>query len=243
MTIIPILLNEPFFAVINKPAGLFTQASPGIDSVETGLREQWRTPGSDVNPFVGLPHRLDRGTSGALIVARNQRALQRLGEQFHSRKVQKSYLAVVEGCPTQAEGTWLDYLRKIPERPMAEITNADVEGAKQAELCFKQLASESGLSLLEIELKTGRMHQIRIQAASRGLSVVGDWCYGNEIQWGAVDDRGERTALALHAAVVQFHHPQNAKAVRISASLPTLWEQQLPSSLFAAARQYVSCQV
>jgi 23S rRNA pseudouridine1911/1915/1917 synthase len=239
MTIIPILLNEPFFAVINKPAGLFTQASPGIASVETVLREQWQTPGSDVNPFVGLPHRLDRGTSGALIVARNQRALQRLSEQFHSRKVQKRYLAVVQGRPSEPEGTWLDYVRKIPERPVAEITTAEGEGAKQAELGFKQLASESGFSLLEIELKTGRMHQIRIQAASRGLSVVGDWCYGNEQQWGDVDDRGERTSLALHAAVVQFHHPQNAKAVRIAAPLPTLWEQRLPPSLFAAAREYV----
>lgn len=240
MTSIPVLLIDSFFAVIDKPSGLFTQAAHGIESVETVLREQWKNPDSPAVPFVGLPHRLDRGTSGTLIIARNQRALQRLGEQFHSRKVHKRYLAAVRGIPPQLKGTWLDFVRKIPDRPVAEITTADTEGAKNAELDYSVLASADGISLLNIELKTGRMHQIRIQSASRGHTVVGDWCYGDDRQWGEVDSRGERTSLALHSAVVQFRNPQNAKVVQVAAPLPALWRQELPQTLIEAADKFLA---
>jgi 23S rRNA pseudouridine1911/1915/1917 synthase len=240
MTSIPVLLNDSFFAVIDKPAGLFSQAAQGIESVETVLREQWKSPDSPTVPFVGLPHRLDRGTSGAMLIARNQRALQRLGEQFHSRKVHKRYLAAVRGVPNEASGTWLDFVRKIPDRPVAEITTADIEGAKNAELDYRCLASSGGISLLDIELKTGRMHQIRIQAASRGLVVIGDWCYGDQQQWGKVNELGERCSLALHAAVIQFRHPQNAKSVQVSAPLPELWETELPADIIAAAGSFLA---
>lgn len=245
MTSIPVLLNDSFFAVIDKPSGLFTQAAHGIESVETVLREQWKNPDSPSVPFVGLPHRLDRGTSGTLIVARNQRALQRLGDQFHSRKVHKRYLAAVHGEPKESAGTWLDFVRKIPERPVAEITTADIEGAKSAELDYRCLAYCEGIALLDIELKTGRMHQIRIQAASRGHAIVGDWCYGdqlysNGVQWGEIDDRGERSSLALHAAVVQFRNPQNAKHVQVSAPLPPLWQNELPTPLVDAAHEFLA---
>lgn len=240
MTSIPVLLNDSFFAVIDKPAGLFSQAAQGIESVETVLREQWKSPDSPAVPFVGLPHRLDRGTSGAMLIARNQRALQRLGEQFHSRKVHKRYLAAVRGVPNETTGTWQDFVRKIPDRPVAEITTADVEGAKNAELNYRCLASCGGISLLDIELKTGRMHQIRIQAASRGLVVIGDWCYGDQRQWGEVNELGERSSLALHAAVIQFRHPQNAKSVQVSAPLPELWESELPGDIFAAAGSFLA---
>lgn len=240
MTTIPVLLNDSFFAVIDKPAGLFSQAAQGIESVETVLREQWKNPDSPSVPFVGLPHRLDRGTSGAMLIARNQRALQRLGEQFHSRKIQKHYLAAVRGLPQEASGTWLDFVRKIPDRPVAEITTADAEGAKIAELDYRCLASSGGVSLLAIELKTGRMHQIRIQAASRGMVVIGDWCYGDQHQWGEVNELGQRNSLALHAAVIQFRHPQNARSVQVSAPLPTLWETELPADLITVARSFLA---
>jgi 23S rRNA pseudouridine1911/1915/1917 synthase len=154
-------------------------------------------------------------------------------------------LAAVRGEPKEPTGTWLDFVRKIPERPVAEITTADVEGAKNAELNYRCLAYCEGIALLDIELKTGRMHQIRIQAASRGHAVVGDWCYGdqghmNGGKWGDIDDRGERTSLALHAAVVQFRNPQNAKQVQVSAPLPPLWRNELPPSLLEAAEEFLT---
>ena len=231
---IPILYEESFFAVINKPSGLFTQAPDSVPSVETVLREQWSTPGGP-QPFVGLPHRLDRGTSGVLIVAKNQRALQRLGEQFHSRKVNKIYLAAVRGVPTEKSGQWIDFVRKIPDRPVAEISRAGEEGSKEAILNYRLIASESNISILEIELLTGRMHQIRIQLSSRGLTVLGDWCYGSNDLWGEVDERGERISLALHASTIDFRNPQNAKPICVKAPLPKLWHDNLSSSLLAQA--------
>jgi RluA family pseudouridine synthase len=240
MASIPVLLNDSFFAVINKPSGLFTQAASGIESVESVLREQWKLPDHQATPFVGLPHRLDRGTSGTLIIARNQRSLQRLGEQFHSRKVHKRYLAAVQGIPQEKVGTWIDYLRKIPDRPVAEITEPGVEGAKIAELDYRFLCSSADVSLLDIELKTGRMHQIRIQAASRGHSVLGDWCYGNQTVWGEIDHRGERIALALHAAAIQFRNPQNARPIQVAAPLPQLWRENLPLPLVTAATEFLN---
>ncbi len=126
-----ILLEEPHFLVINKPSGLFSQSAPGIDNVQALLIEQLAQrdahPGK---PFIGLPHRLDRGTSGAMLLARNQRALKRFGEQFHSRKVGKHYLAVVEGSMPAEKQLLADYLRKIPEKPLAEIVTAECEGAR-----------------------------------------------------------------------------------------------------------------
>jgi RluA family pseudouridine synthase len=229
---IPVLYEESFFAVIDKPSGLFTQAPDSVPSVETVLRHQWATPGGP-QPFVGLPHRLDRGTSGVLIVAKNQRALQRLGEQFHSRKINKKYLAAVRGVPTERSGQWIDFVRKIPDRPVAEISRAGEEGAKEAILNYRLIASESNISILEIELLTGRMHQIRIQLSSRGLSVLGDWCYGSTDVWGDVDERGERISLALHAATIHFRNPQNAKPIFVKAPLPKLWHENLSSSLLA----------
>jgi len=239
MASIPVLLIDSFFAVIDKPSGLFTQAASGIESVEAVLREQWKLPNQQATPFVGLPHRLDRGTSGTLIIARNQRALQRVGEQFHSRKIHKRYLAAVRGIPQEKVGTWIDYVRKIPDRPIAEITEPGVEGAKIAELDYRVLCSSADLSLIDIELKTGRMHQIRIQAASRGHSVLGDWCYGNETLWGDLDHRGERVALALHAAAIQFRNPQNARPTQVAAPLPQLWLENLPASLITAATEFL----
>jgi len=242
MKSIPILYNEPFFAVINKPAGLFTQAASGVESVESILRKQWQPVDSASLPFVGLPHRLDRGTSGALLIARNQRALQRLGEQFHSRKIHKRYLAVLFGTVIPGSGDWVDYVRKIPDRPVAEVTNPQTEDAKEARLSYRTLANENGLSLVDIELHTGRMHQIRIQAASRGFPVFGDWCYGDQHLWGEVDERGERTALALHAAMIEFRNPQNAKLMRIVATLPDLLKLHLPVILFESAQDFLKSQ-
>lgn len=210
---IPIVYEEPHFLLVNKPAALFSQAPPGIDSLQARLIAQLKArdqhPGE---PFVGLPHRLDRGTSGIMLIARNQRALKRFGQQFQSRKVIKHYLAVVEGvlasasaaCGHQSDGSaaqerqrsatlpatqrWEDYVRKIPDLPRAEVVSSDAEGAKLAIAlvdCLCRVAADgvATQSLLKVQLETGRMHQIRVQAAARGLPVVGDASYGATLPW------------------------------------------------------------
>jgi RluA family pseudouridine synthase len=180
VTVLDILLEEPHFLLINKPAGMFSQSPPGIENVqETLVAELAARDGHPGRPFIGLPHRLDRGTSGVMLLARNQRALKRFGEQFRSRKVAKYYMAVVEGEMPPECVLLSDHLRKIPDKPLAEIVPADSPDAKLAQLRALPLRSDDGLTLVCIELLTGRMHQIRLQLASRGYPVVGDWSYGS----------------------------------------------------------------
>ncbi len=98
-------------------------------------------------------------------------------------------------------------MRKIPDRPVAEIVPADHPDARKGILHYRLLAMEQGLSLIEVRLETGRMHQIRLQASSRGWPVVGDWCYGATSRWGACDPEGRWQQLALHARSIEFRHP------------------------------------
>jgi len=252
-----ILHEESHFMLLDKPAGLFTQAAPGIESVQTRLSEQIkrRDQHSGV-PFVGLPHRLDRGTSGVILIALNQRALSRFGEQFHSRKIGKYYLAAVVGQfptdPTNEPATkhyeWSDYVRKVTDRPLAEICDAAAEGAKLAQLTAEPLASASGVTLLLIKLHTGRMHQIRIQAASRGMRILGDLAYGgpeffdiqDEVEAEAIDESGDGdlASMALHALRLEIRHPQTAKQMAFTASPPAIWDN-LPRELRVAMAECV----
>ena len=229
---IEILHENAWFLVINKPSGILTQAVPGIVSVQTTLVKQLqeRDPASP-KPFIGMPHRLDRVTSGAMVVARNQRALRRLSDQFASRKVSKIYHAIVPQMTASGETTWTDWMRKVPDEARAEIvpeSNANTEtDAKQAVLRFHvvahQVLDEVPISLMEIELETGRMHQIRLQFATHGYPILGDVLYGSAIQWlGAIP--GERESpIALHARKIEFRHPQNAELVSVMAPYPEGW--------------------
>ncbi len=257
---IPILYEEPHFLLVNKPAALFSQAAAEIDSLQRRLTLQLKQrdahPGE---PFIGLPHRLDRGTSGIMLIARNQRALKRFNEQFQSRKVVKHYLAVVEGEYPHASQRWDDWLRKIPDVPKAEVVAADSAGAKQAVAQVTRLAVTEGLSLLLVQLETGRMHQIRIQASSRGFPVMGDAPYGAQQNWLSNLGKSEyepnqqpqqplsdeeldselssfspHPPVALHAYSLQLRHPQTAKVIHQVASVPDNW-QQLPQDLLASA--------
>ena len=226
---IEILLESPWFLVINKPSGVLTQAVPGIDSVQTRLVEQLHAKDPEApKPFIGIPHRLDRVTSGAMVVARNQRALRRLSDQFASRKVNKIYHAMVPKIFDTEEVSWKDTMRKVPNEARAELVSADEAGAKEAILRFHVvwqhlLEGQMPVSMVEIELETGRMHQIRLQFASHGHPILGDLMYGSELEWlGSIP--GERESpIALHARKIEFRHPQSAELVSVVASYPSGW--------------------
>lgn len=222
---IEILLDDPWFLVINKPIDLLTQAPEAIPSVQSQLVVQLQ-PSMINTPFIGIPHRLDRMTSGVLVVARNQRALRRLCDQFAARTVRKEYVAWVEGAVEPSQGIWSDWIRKIPDVSRAECVEPDAEGGRIAELEYQVLArahehADRDVSLVRIGLKTGRMHQIRIQFGSRGHPVVGDRLYGGR-EW--VDSSAHPTReprLALHAWRLEFHHPKTAERVEVSAPIPS----------------------
>lgn len=238
-----ILYEEPHFLLVNKPSGLFSQSPPGIPNLQDALCEQLadrqRQSNSDSQlgkPFVGLPHRLDRGTSGIMLIARNQRALKRFGGQFQSRKVSKFYLAVVQGELPAGPMYFEDWIRKIPDKPLSEITSEGMPDSRLASMSCARIALADGWSLALIELHTGRMHQIRIQFSSRGFPVLGDWSYGSQLTFGPLDPEGFRQCLALHALRMEFRHPQTAKLITGTAAVPVLW-QTLPSDIQSACER------
>jgi 23S rRNA pseudouridine1911/1915/1917 synthase len=226
---IRIIEEEPHFWLVDKPAGLFSQAAPGVPSLEKLLAAQIKQrdqhPG---NPFVGLPHRLDRATSGIMLIARNRRAVARFGEQFHSRKIDKFYLAVVEGNLSLDEQLWEDSIRKVEGEARAELVAADDPSAKLAQLRIRGLLTDGQRSLGLIQLLTGRMHQIRLQAASRNFPVVDDPLYGPHASQ-AIDDadvESRRTrSIGLHALALKFRHPQTAKPAFGAAPPPEDWRE------------------
>lgn len=210
--------------VLAKPAGLLTQAPPGIDSVEARMKDFLRArEQKEGNLYLGVPHRLDRPVSGAIVLARHARATRRLSEQFEARTVRKKYWACVSGSVMESEGVWRDFIRKIPGEARGEIVPADHPEAREAVLRYRTLGETPHGAWLEIELETGRMHQIRIQAAARGCPVLGDELYGAAIPFGEQHEDTRLRAIALHARVLAFSHPMTLEPVSVIAPLPENW--------------------
>ena len=210
--------------VVCKPPGLATQAPAGVDSLESRIKrflEQRDDPPHDV--YLGVPHRLDRPASGAMVFATRRRAAQKLARQFERREVQKVYWSLVHGQPDPPSGTWQDYLRKVYGKPQAEVVPPDHPEARLAVLHYRTLAMTEWGSWLEIELETGRTHQIRIQAASRGHPVLGDSQYGSTIPFGPQHADERLRAIALHARTLAFVHPSSKESVLVTALTPEFW--------------------
>jgi 23S rRNA pseudouridine1911/1915/1917 synthase len=227
-----ILYEDNHCLAVAKPAPLLTQGVPVQSSagpiatleaeVKAYLKARYQKPG---NVYLGIPHRLDRPVSGVVLFARNTKAARRLAEQFQKRQVTKKYWAAVEGQPEPSEGCWEDWLRKLPEQSRAEWVEPQAPGAKRARLCYRCLASAAGCTLLEIELQTGRMHQIRVQAAARGWPVVGDLLYGACLPFGPAATEPRDRIIALHARSLTFLHPIRYEPITVVAPLPEVWKQ------------------
>ena len=221
-----ILYEEGPCLVVNKPAGLLTQAPRGIDSLEVRIKEFYRQREGkepDANIYLGLAHRIDRPVTGAIVFARHVRAARKLCSQFQNRTVSKVYWAFVEGRVSPDEGTWTDFLHKRHGMAQAEVVPENHPAAKHAVLHYRVLWHGAKGTWLEIELETGRTHQIRVQSASRGHSVVGDQQYGSAqafgVQYAELRDR----SIALHARQLGFLHPMTGEAVDIVAPLSDDW--------------------
>ncbi|MBX3425481.1 MAG: RluA family pseudouridine synthase [Pirellulales bacterium] len=226
--------------VVNKRAGLLTQAPAGIDSLEIQVKDFYRRreeKPDDATIYLGLPHRLDRPVSGAIVFARHVRAARNLSKQFENRTIGKSYWALVEGLVEPAEGTWRDFLHKRHGMAQAEVVAEDHPAAKHAVLHYRVLwhgatADGAEATLLEIELETGRTHQIRIQAGSRGWPVRGDSQYGATQSFGDPDLDERDRPIALHARQLSFTHPMTREPVDVVAPLPPTWrELGLPTAV------------
>jgi RluA family pseudouridine synthase len=225
-TQLDILYDDGPVLVVNKPPGILTQAPAGIDSLEVRVKAFYRQrEGKEGNIYLGLPHRLDRPVSGAIVFARHVRAAQRLASQFENRTVTKVYWALVEGDVQPDEGTWTDHLHKRHGMPQSIVVPADDPRGKLAIMHWRVLARTDFGCWLEVQLETGRTHQIRVQAASRGHPVVGDTQYGATQPFGEQFDDERLRAIALHARQFGFNHPMTREPVDIIASVPAAWDE------------------
>jgi 23S rRNA pseudouridine1911/1915/1917 synthase len=219
-----ILYDDGPVLVINKPAGVLTQAPAGIDSLEVRVKEFYRQrEAKEGNIYLGLPHRLDRPVSGAIVFARHVRAAERISTQFENRTVVKVYWAFVEGHLEADEGTWTDHLHKRHGMAQSIVVPADDPRGKLAIMHWRVLARTDAGTWLEIQLETGRTHQIRVQAASRGHAVVGDTQYGATQPFGEQFEDERLRSVALHARQLGFNHPMTREPVDVVAPLPEAW--------------------
>ena len=158
-----------------------------------------------------------------MVFARHVRAARRLAKQFEARTIRKLYWAAVAGRVDPPIGTWTDTLWKVYGQPRAQVVDADHPGGQHAVLHYKTLGHHEFGSWLEIELETGRTHQVRVQAASRGYPVLGDEMYGSAIPFGVQHEDLRLRAIALHARRLEFDHPMTKVRVSVEAPVHEAW--------------------
>jgi len=224
-----LLLEDGPLLAVNKPPGLLTVgAIPGVPTLERQvkefLRNKFQKPG---NVYLGIPHRLDRPVSGVVVFARNSKCAARLAEQFRDRTVTKTYWALVPSAGLPAEGEWTDWLLKEPDEASVRVVAPGTAGAREARLRFRTVATfDAGVpagapgALVEIQLDTGRMHQIRVQFASRGWPVWGDVQYGSQVPFGPPADE----APALPEPTQPVDAPHDAASLEPASGEAGSWE-------------------
>lgn len=210
-----VLYEDNHLLAVNKPAGMLVQGdrtgdTPLVDHVKAYLKEKYHKPGA---VFLGVIHRIDRPVSGVVVLARTSKALERMARQFRERKVQKKYLAVVDGKPNPSEGKLVHWLKKNEATNRTTFFEKETAGALLCQLSYKLQQVAGATSLLEITPITGRSHQIRVQLAALGCPIKGDLKYGGS--------RGASpSAIALHASAISFAHPTTGEMLTINAPLP-----------------------
>jgi len=211
-----ILFEDNHLLVVNKAAGLLVQGDrtgdiPLVDLAKAYIKKKYNKPGE---VFLGVVHRLDRPTSGVLMFARTSKALGRLNAQFQERTTKKTYWAVTEGANAPEEEELEHWLLRKPKINKSFAHKNEVPNSKFARLRFRRIKSLERYSLLEIDLQTGRHHQIRAQLNAINLHIKGDLKYGFP--------RSNRDAsISLHARFLSFTHPVSKEMLEIEAPLPT----------------------
>lgn len=216
-----ILYEDNHILVANKPNNVLVQADTTGDVALEDLAKQYikvkyNKPGA---VFLNAVHRIDRPVSGVVIFARTSKALTRLNEQFRSKEIKKKYWAIVKNRPPQETATLEDYIRRDAQKNKSFICGKDGKDAKRASLTYTLIASSDNYHLLEIDLHTGRHHQIRCQLANMGCPIKGDLKYG-------AARSNKDGGISLHARSVEFIHPVTKEVITITAPVPedNLWK-------------------
>lgn len=221
-----VLYEDNHIIAVNKTCNEIVQGDktgdvPLSETVKAYIKEKYNKPGE---VFLGVTHRLDRPTSGVVLFARTSKALARLNEMFQSHEqIRKTYWAIVQGKPKVAEARLENYLIRNEKQNKSYIAKQGAKDAKLAILTYKTLTVGEHYSLLEINLETGRHHQIRCQLAAIGCPVKGDLKYGAKR---SNPDGG----ICLHARQIAFEHPVSHDEIVITAPIPedSIWQQLAP---------------
>ena len=215
-----VVYEDNHIIVVNKTSSEIVQGdktgdTPLSEMVKQYLKEKYNKPG---NVFIGVTHRLDRPVSGLVVFAKTSKALPRLNEMFRNGEVKKTYWAIVKECPKETEGELVHYLVRNEKQNKSYAYDKEVKNSKKAVLHYKFIGHSQNYYLLEVDLKTGRHHQIRCQLAKMGCPIKGDLKYGSPRS-------NPDGSICLHARTVQFVHPVSKEMIRLTAPVPegNLW--------------------
>jgi 23S rRNA pseudouridine1911/1915/1917 synthase len=221
---IPILFEDNHLLLVEKPINIPVQEDSSGDldlltMLKKDLKLRYQKPG---NVYLGLVHRLDRPVGGAMVFAKTSKAASRLSDMIRRHVIERKYLAVVHGTPKKRRGQLVDYLYKDNRKNKVFAVSSKHAQAKKAVLDYEVLESKKGLSLLSVNLHTGRPHQIRVQLATMGNPIFGDQKYGEHL-----NKPGQQIALWAHS--IHFEHPVKKEPVDVYALTPKrypwdLWE-------------------
>ncbi|WP_111682898.1 RluA family pseudouridine synthase [Winogradskyella tangerina] len=221
-----VLYEDNHIIAINKRAGDIVQGDktgdiPLSEVVKTFLKSKYNKPG---NVYLGVVHRLDRPTTGIVLFAKTSKALPRLNKLFAEKKAKKTYWAIVKNRPPKHEDRLIHWLRKNPKNNKSTAFDKEVDGSKKAILNYKIIKELDRFFVLEINLETGRHHQIRCQLAKIGSPIKGDLKYG-------FSRSNKDASISLHARFLEFIHPVKKEELSLVAPLPedALWRATLES--------------
>lgn len=215
-----VVYEDNHIIIVNKTASEIVQGDktgdvPLSETVKQYLKEKYAKPG---NVFIGVTHRLDRPVSGLVVFAKTSKALERLNAMFRNSEVKKTYWAIVKNRPPQEEGELVHYLVRNEQQNKSYAYDRERPGSKRAVLHYRLIAASQNYYLLEVDLQTGRHHQIRCQLAKMGCPIKGDLKYG-------FPRSNPDGSICLHARSVRFVHPVSKETVEVEAPLPAgnLW--------------------
>lgn len=215
-----VVYEDNHIIIVNKHPGEIVQGDktgdePLVETVRRYLKEKYQKPG---NVFCGVVHRLDRPVWGLVVFAKTSKALTRLNEMFREGRVKKTYRAIVRNMPKEPEGRLVHFIKSIERNNKSYAYDTPRDGAKEAALSYRLTGSSDRYHMLEINLETGRKHQIRVQLSTMGCPIRGDLKYG--------DKRSNPDgSISLQAYRIEFEHPVSHHPICVEAPLPDdkLW--------------------
>lgn len=221
-----VLYEDNHIIAVNKICSEIVQGDktgdePLSETLKKYLKEKYNKPGE---VFLGVTHRLDRPVSGVVVFAKTSKALTRLNEMFRNQEVKKTYWAIVKNRPEETEGRLEHYLVRNEKQNKSVAHSKMVPNAKKASLSYKLISHSDNYFLLEVQLETGRHHQIRCQLAKMGCPIKGDLKYG-------FPRSNPSGGISLHARYVEFVHPVSKQLIQITAPCPDddkLWQAVAP---------------